>query len=89
MYKLDWLIDKFLDHAEKHKKSNKRLISEFIENNPNEPLPDYFKDDFNLCTALATICSEIVQIKVTVTSKINTTRNFQAYKMKEDRGSDS
>jgi hypothetical protein len=63
VYELEHLLDKFKEHAIKAEENNKRLAAEFLENNPGEPLPDHFTDDFNLCTALASICHEILMLK--------------------------
>lgn len=63
MYKLDFLIDTFLKHAEKHDKDNREIRKRFKEDAPNEPLPEYLTDDFSLPMALATICHEIENIK--------------------------
>lgn len=62
-YQLENLIVKFIDHANKADKSQSVLIAQFIENNPNEPLPEWFKDDFNLPMALCSICSELLNLK--------------------------
>lgn len=63
MYKLDFLIDTFLKHAERHDKENRELRQKFKEGSPNEPIPEYLSDPFNLPMALATICYEIQEIK--------------------------
>jgi len=62
MYKLDFLIDTFLKHAEEADKNNRQLRKQFKEMNPKEPIPDHMKDEFNLPMALATICYEIQKL---------------------------
>ena len=63
MYKLQYLIDKFRDHDKRAQEQNKRLIKQFMENSPGQPLPEHFMDDFSLPMALASICSELLAIK--------------------------
>ncbi len=62
-YSLESLAEIFAVHAIKAKKINEDLIREFKENNPGEPLPDHFQDDFNLPLALSRICKEILELK--------------------------
>ncbi len=63
MYKLDYLRDMFLKHAEKLDKDNREIRRKFKEDSPNEALPDYLSDEFSFPMALATICHEIENIK--------------------------
>lgn len=63
MYDLDTLIKTFALHHENSVELNKKLIREFQENNPGDPTPDPFNDDFSLPLALAAICKEILHIK--------------------------
>jgi cysteinyl-tRNA synthetase len=62
MYKLDFLIETFLKHAEEHKNNNERLLEQFKKMNPDEPIPDHMKEEFNLPMALATICNAIQEL---------------------------
>lgn len=62
-YSLDDLKITFLLHHERSKKLNKKLIKDFQENNPGEPIPDPFNDDFSLPKALAAMCDEILRLK--------------------------
>ena len=64
MYSIEELEKTFLLHHKRAEKFNKELIKEFQENNPEEPLPDLFNDDFSLPLALAAICKEILQARV-------------------------
>jgi len=63
MYDLDSLIEIFQLHHARSEKLNKKLIREFQEKNPGEPVPDPFNDDFSLPLALEAICREIVELK--------------------------
>ncbi len=63
MYALEELEKTFRLHAIRSEKLNKKLIKEFQENNPGEPIPDPFNDDFSLPTALAAMCTEILKLK--------------------------
>lgn len=63
MYDLETLIKTFKLHAKRSEKLNKKLIKDFKENNPGEPLPDPFDDDFSLPLALESICKEIQALK--------------------------
>ena len=63
LYSLESLIEIFTEHAKQAEENQKKNISAFKENSPNDPLPDYMKDDFNLPLAFAIICQEILEIK--------------------------
>lgn len=63
MYDLESLEKTFLIHHERSIELNKKLIKEFQENNPGEPIPDPFADDFSLPLALAHICREIINLR--------------------------
>lgn len=67
-YTLDELITVFSEHAPKAEKTHQELISAFKKNYPDEPLPDHFKDDFNLSRALLTFAIEINELKEELTS---------------------
>ena len=66
MYDLDTLIKTFKLHHERSVEFNKKLIKEFQENNPGEPIPDPFNDDFSLPLALEAICKEIDKIWIAI-----------------------
>lgn len=63
MNNLNKLIEIFNNHSEHFQRKQKELIKQFKENNPNESLPSYLKDYFDLPSALSFICSEIESIK--------------------------
>ncbi len=63
MYSLEYLINKFEKHSKEYVKQHQENIDKFKENNPNEPLPEYMKDDFNLPEALKLMCIEIQKKK--------------------------
>jgi hypothetical protein len=56
MYKIDFLVKTFLKHAETAQENWIKDRKMFKKMNPKEPLPDHYKEDFNLPLALATIC---------------------------------
>lgn len=66
MYELDVLIKTFRLHHERSVELNKKLIREFQENNPGEPIPDPFNDDFSLPLALEAICKEIDKLWIAI-----------------------
>lgn len=63
MYELKDLIEKFKQHAEQADKNQEEWKKSWEDNNPNEPIPDHYTDDFNLPKALASICQEIEELK--------------------------
>lgn len=63
MYNLEYLIKKFSNHHDQYIKENKKIITDFIENNPGIPLPKYMTDEFSFPLAMASICSEVLKIK--------------------------
>lgn len=62
-YSMQEFIKIFAEHAVKGRESNVKLLKDFIENNPNEPIPEWFLDDFSLPIALKSICLEILALK--------------------------
>lgn len=62
-YSIDNLIKAFEEHHWKSLELNKKLAKKFQENNPGEPIPDAFTDDFSLPLALKSICQEIKNLK--------------------------
>lgn len=63
MYDIESLEKTFVLHHERSVELNKKLIAEFVENNPGEPIPDPWNDDFSLPLALAAICRELVALR--------------------------
>jgi hypothetical protein len=63
MYELHDLLDKFTEHGKKFELNQKEFSECFLEANPGEELPDYFKDEFNFPLAIASMCHEILMIK--------------------------
>lgn len=64
MYSIEELEKTFRIHHERSVELNKKLIKEFQENNPGEPVPDPFRDDFSLPLALAAICEEMLRLRL-------------------------
>lgn len=65
-YELNRLIKTFLKHAEEQIERNDEQKKKYIEQNPNEPVPDHMNEEFNLPYALACMCLEINKLKVMV-----------------------
>jgi len=63
MYEIAELEKTFKEHHKRSVKLNKKLIKDFKANNPGEPIPDPFNDDFSLPLALAAICKSIQDLK--------------------------
>lgn len=63
MYDIESLEKTFRLHHERSVELNKKLIKEFQENNPGEPIPDPWNDDFSLPLALAAICRELQELR--------------------------
>jgi hypothetical protein len=63
MYTIEELEKTFRIHAIRSEELNKKLIKEFKENNPGQPIPDPFNDNFSLPIALASMCAEIIKLK--------------------------
>lgn len=63
MYSIEELIKTFEENAILCKKENDRLAQEYKEQNPGEPLPEWYTRDFCINTALAAMCKEILHLK--------------------------
>jgi len=61
-YSMEFLIKKLAEHAIKAEENRAQWIRDFKQNYPEEPIPDHFKEDFNLPAALASICREILRV---------------------------
>lgn len=66
MYSIEELIKTFEEHAVTARKNSKEMLKEFLKNNPGEPVPAWYLDEFVLPQALADMCKEIVRIKSSV-----------------------
>lgn len=62
-YSVSELIKTFEKHAEQSKEHQKELKEKYLENFPNQDLPDHFNYDFEISLALQSICIEIQNIK--------------------------
>lgn len=62
-YSLEKLILTFKDAAVKGAQMNERERERFIENNPGEPVPEWFNPTFCINTALALMCEEILTLR--------------------------
>jgi hypothetical protein len=62
-YTVEDLVKIFSEHMISAQNHQKKLISDFIENNPGDPIPENLTDSFNLALALKCMCEEIVRLK--------------------------
>lgn len=65
MYDLQSLINTFEKNAILCAQENERLLKKFQEENPGEPIPEWFTSDFCINTALASMCKEILHLRDT------------------------
>jgi len=63
MYTIEELQKTFLIHEKKSKEMNEKMLKEHKENYPDEPIPDFYLEEFSLPAAMASICSEILSLK--------------------------
>jgi hypothetical protein len=61
-YDIDSLIETFEIHSRKSEDRKKELIKKYKEN-CDDPLPEHFKDDFQITRALKSMCEEIQKLK--------------------------
>lgn len=62
-YDIETLIEIFTEHAKKAQQQQSMEILRWKENNPHEPLPTYFENDFSLPLALKAICEKIMELE--------------------------
>lgn len=62
-YLLDELVKIFQDHCEKFNKSMHEFLKNWIENNPDKPIPNELSDDFSFPKALLSIVKELQALK--------------------------
>lgn len=62
-YTIEFLIEEFEKHSIQVLKDRKDQKKRFIENYPNEKIPDHLLDDFSIAHALHVICKEINELK--------------------------
>lgn len=65
-YLIENLSSVFSQHAEIYEKNQKQMIELYKQNNPDQELPDHFKDTFNLSKALSVMCDEIQKLNESV-----------------------
>lgn len=63
MYSLEELIKTFQEHTDIAREQNERLVMEFMEDNPEEDIPAWFRPDFMITLALKSMCEEILRLK--------------------------
>jgi len=63
MSNIRYLAKTFKEHSQKLIKDREERLAEFKERYPDDPIPEFLADDFNLPEALAIICEEILCIK--------------------------
>jgi len=62
-YTIENLVKTFSKHSESFEESQEEMIIKFKANNPEDPLPAHFTDEFNVSKALWAMCSEIEKIR--------------------------
>lgn len=63
-YRIEALGSTFAKHAEITDKQCQQSIQNFKENNPDCPVPEPMKENFNLARALSVMASEIEMLKL-------------------------
>jgi len=63
MYSLDELVETFLRHGTETQEQQWNLIKEHKERYPQEELPKYMNDPFNVSFALHAMCKELLDLK--------------------------
>ena len=69
MYYLDTLIKTFEENAILCAQENETALKKYQQENPNEPIPEWFMRDFCINTALAAMCHEIDKLRISVGNK--------------------
>lgn len=62
-YSIKELINTFDSHDNQYQESQKELIKNWNENNPDEEPPAYLASDFSVARALKLMCQEILALK--------------------------
>lgn len=62
-YSLETLPATFATHARIANEINQQQLAAFIENNPGAPIPDHFKNPFNIALALSIMSQAIVDLQ--------------------------
>ncbi len=62
-YSLENLALTFFKHSKQAEKNLERDIERYKENYPNSPLPEHYKDAFDLSRALGILTNEILDLK--------------------------
>lgn len=63
MHTLEFLEKTFSKHAKEYEKERHETIEGYKKDYPGKPLPAALKEDFNIPSALLTICKELVSLK--------------------------
>lgn len=58
-YSIENLIDTFKEHHIKFRKNEQKLLKQFKEDYPEEPIPEEYMCDFSVALALFSICKSI------------------------------
>jgi len=61
---LEKLAKTFAEHAKTFEKENEKRIQDFKKYFPEEPLPEWFNNSFNVAEALSLMCREILRRKI-------------------------
>lgn len=62
-YRLESLSAIFAEHADRADKCQEDLVKQYREDYPHTPLPDHFKDGFNIARALSVMACELEKLK--------------------------
>lgn len=62
-YSIEKLPEIFAEHALIASKESERLLKMYIENNPNQPIPEYLQESFNIALALRVMCQAIKDLQ--------------------------
>jgi hypothetical protein len=60
-YTLEFMIEKFAEHAIRADEEHKRWFDCALDN--GTPIPSYLLDNFNLPRAIGVICSQLLKLK--------------------------
>ena len=62
-YSIEAMIPTFAEHAKQADIGWKKQIESYQEQYPDSELPEHFKNNFNIASALSVICMEIAKLK--------------------------
>ena len=63
MYSIEEMIETFTKHSAIHKEKWEYTKNKWVEDHPDEVIPEFYLDEFSLPDALLHICKEIQSLK--------------------------